>query len=454
MATRIPASASQVSDILFAFSRGLSIPANTLIDFSVPPYVFLDPDATGSPVIRPPFSDEELAYVTGTLLRDPATGAPFSPAQVVSQRAQSGRRGNRVAGLGDSITIGNGTSAVGVFGNTSWLTWLGLLSGGRCRMVKGGNAGVGGQTIDQITARVSSDILPLGVDYCIVHGGTNSVTTRTPAQIVTSIEGIGNALIAGGVTPVLTTVLPRNATGTLVPEINYRIADLAARRGWLLIDFYPVLIDTATGGILAAYSPDGLHPNEAGAKLLGQRAADVMTTQPGMVAPFLTAGVGEATNLAPNGVFIGDTNADGVANSWALAAPTGGTPSLVADASIKGNWQRIVGNGAAAPYITANLAAGSWAVGDKLRFMGRVRSTVAGLGSVASPRIRFIGPTLYLSPATSITQDQQPGNVFAVDGTIPPGTTTVAIELQAGTGTGTIDFAQITVLNLTTLGIA
>ncbi len=403
---------------------------------------------------KPGLSAAQVIQTITDYQTDPATGAPFSPAQVAAQRAQSGRRGNRVAALGDSITIGNGTSAVGVFGNTSWLTWLGLLSGGRCRMVKGGNAGVAGQTIDQIAARVATDVLPLGVDYCIVHGGTNSVTTRTPAQIVASIEGIGNALLAGGVTPVLTTLLPRNASGTLVPEINYRIANLAARRGWLLIDFYPVLIDPATGGILPAYSPDGLHPNEAGAKLLGQRAADVMTTQPGMVAPLLASGVGELTNLTPNGVFIGDTNADGVANSWALAAPTGGTASLVADAAIKGNWQRVVGNGAAAPYVTANLPAGSWAVGDKLRFMGRVRSTVAGLGSVASPRIRFIGPTLYLSPATSITQDQQPGNVFAIEGVVPGGTTTVAIELQAGTGTGTVDFAQITVLNLTALGIA
>lgn len=435
MAARIPATASQVLDILTAFSSNQPIPTNTLIDFSTPPYVFIDPDASALPVVRRPFSVEQAGDLDTTIAR-----------QV--------RRGNRVAALGDSITIGNGVSAAGIFGSTSWLTWLGLLSGGRCRMVKGGNAGVAGQTIDQIAVRVSSDILPLGVDYCIVHGGTNSVTTRTAAQIVASIEGIGNALIAGGVTPVLTTVLPRNVSGTLVPEVNYRIADLAARRGWLLIDFYPVLIDTATGGILAAYSPDGLHPNEAGAKLLGQRAADLMTTLPGMVAPLLAAGPAEATNLTPNGLFIGDTNADGMANSWALAAPTGGTPSLVADPAIKGNWQRVVGNGAAAPYITANMAAGSWAVGDKLRFMGRVRSTVAGLGSVASPRIRFIGPTLYLSPATSITQDQQPGNVFAMEGVIPAATTTVAIELQAGTGTGTVDFAQITVLNLTALGIA
>lgn len=435
MAARIPASASQASDILLAFSQSQPIPANTLIDWTTPPYVFLDPDASALPVVRRPFSVEQLADLDTTIVR-----------QV--------RRGNRVAALGDSITIGNGTSAAGVFGNTSWLTWLGLLSGGRCRMVRGGNAGIAGQTIDQIAARVASDILPLGVDYCIVHGGTNSITTRTPAQIITSIEGIGNALLAGGVTPVLTTVLPRNASGTAVPEINYRIADLAARRGWLLIDFYPVLIDTVTGGILAAYSPDGLHPNEAGARLLGQRAADVMTTLPGMVPPLLASGITEATNLAPNGTFQGDTNADGVANLWGLAAPTGGTPSLVADPAIKGNWQRVVGNGAAAPYITANLTAGTWAVGDKLRFMGRVRSTVAGLGSIASPRIRFIGPTLYLSPATSIAQDQQPGNVFIVEGVVPAGTTTVAIELQAGTGTGTVDFAQITVLNLTALGIA
>lgn len=59
----IPASESQVADIIASLRAGTGIPPGVVLDFGIPPYYFLIEGYTGVPVIRPPFSDEELAWL-------------------------------------------------------------------------------------------------------------------------------------------------------------------------------------------------------------------------------------------------------------------------------------------------------------------------------------------------------------------------------------------------------
>lgn len=363
--------------------------------------------------------------------------------------------GNRVVALGDSLTIGNGDRPNGILGNTSWYTWAGLLSGGRIRTVRGGNAGVAGQNAEMIRTRIESHIAPLDADYCVVLAGTNDMTaTPDIAGTMSHLIAIYDELAAIGKRPVAATIPPRTTNGTQVPALNYHIAHHAAQRGMPVIDFYSALVDPATGAMRAEYNTDGIHPNEAGAKAMGQVAAQVLTSLPGFVAPLLVGAVGDTGNLLPNGVFIGDVNTDGVADTWTPTG-TGGvaTYSLSSDADALGNWQRVTTAESGLRYFQSVSSTG-WDVGDRVLFAGKIRSDVENGAFGYYPRIQFNGGSGFMGVVNNGGMDLDDA-AWAMEGVIPIGTTSMRVQLQTkNSGTGWIEFAQVTLLNLTRLGLA
>jgi len=375
-------------------------------------------------------------------------------------------RGNRTIFLGDSITLGGGTvTATNVqLGREAWSTHACLLSKNRMRFLR--NAGVGSETTAQMLARIAPDVIAHAPDKCVVMGGTNDIGTSVPlATIQANIIAIVAALRIAGIVPILCTIPPRS---TKIPEtaaLNRWLLWYADQMGLQLLDFHAVLIDPATGGYKngSAWSGDGVHPNGTSptfpaVQAMAEYAVAQIATWGDLFAdsePWLTrdstAGTG---NLLLNGCFIGDSNLDGVANSWAMTGAGGTvTPSLEAGAGeVLGNWQVITATVAGQRTITQSVASG-WAVGDRLALAGRFfASGVEASGMTTAVRLRFSGGN-FLQPIGSLVYDITDG-LFAIEGPVPAGTTTVDVDVfNGGSGTGVLKVAQLTLLNLTALGL-
>jgi len=378
------------------------------------------------------------------------------------------RPGVRLAVLGDSTARGvysNGDSQPPIGGTTaylagnSWITWAGLLSGGR--LDRSLNAGVIGDTAAMMDARVVADVVGAvpKIGACIVYSGYNDAAAPvTPAAFIASVASIVGKLRTAGIVPILATPLPTlNNAGIAALLIQYalRVRKYASDNGLLLLDFTAWTTDPANGGLIAAVGTggDGVHPSAAGQKWLGQKVSDTLvsflppTATPLQISPL------DTVNLAPNGLFTG-TPVSGLApNVFTFGSlQTGVTPSVVTDALVPGSMQRITHAGSTVAQQHAQRiqqAGGKWAVGDVLEFSGDV--TVAGIA--ASVQVDFNAAPFNQMPIY-LTQNVTRGYYRA---RIPvPAAITVSyidVILNTGPGTGTADFGQLTVRNLTALGL-
>lgn len=371
--------------------------------------------------------------------------------------AQHDLRGNRVSWLGDSITIGNSTftATSTLRGDKDPLNWLHLLTDGKA--VYQTNAGVTGNTTTQMLARVT-DVTGPGADWCLVMGGTNDCSSGISlATYASNIRAIVAALIVANIRPVLVTPPPKTVTGTNRQTLEKYVAWLqyyASRAGIPLVDGWSTLIDPTTGNMLSAYdSGDGIHPSPAGGKALGQAAANTLGA---LLNPVLAQPPAHQTsdsrNMIAGGLFLVDTNADGVADSWAKTGS--GTASVVTgDTAILGNWQRLVDTVNEFTQITSTSVSTGFSVGDRLAFTGLVKSgTTSGQVNV---QLVFTNasPSVNVRPVSGFTTSAT-AHRFYLEYVVSSGTTAIQVSISSQSGTGMdIQVAQAGVFNLTSLGV-
>lgn len=364
-------------------------------------------------------------------------------------------RGNRLIALGDSITIG-GTAAQYVGSG-----YLGLgvyLTKGRVILQR--NAGISGNTTAQMLARIQADVIAYAPDWCLILGGTNDTPATPLATTLANIQAMIDALVAAGIMPILATIPPRDTSyHEAISKVNAGIKHLATINGLTCVDFYRALADPADGDWISGYTSDGIHPIGAGYKVMAQVLADTLMTTVSQATVYLTGHLNDPINLIPNGVFIGDSNADGVANGWARNAGSNATHSLEAGTGdVVGNWQVIQINtaGGRNMTVTPTITTG-WAVGDRLRFSGRIYASVEADPMAWYLRTTTAGGTVTDGksyPAENWVVDIDNG-VFCLDYVVPVGTTSITPTIVNGaTGTGTLKMAQMTLINLTALGLA
>lgn len=173
--------------------------------------------------------------------------------------------------LGDSITANLGTLS----------DWFGADAAAWV------NAGVGGDTSDEVLARVGTDVDRAACDTCLLMVGINDfISAQTPANVLDFVEQIVENLVARDIRPVLGTVLPTRsdyadaaAISASTIAFNALLRDYAAENGIILVDYYPAFLDPA-GGVYAdatLLNADGLHPNDtAGNVLLTDLAATAL----------------------------------------------------------------------------------------------------------------------------------------------------------------------------------
>jgi len=191
--------------------------------------------------------------------------------------------------------------------------WIAADDHGTSRFMGGANHGVTGDTVSTpgpsgsptgMLGRLSSEILPLRPDICIVAGGTNGVTATNN---LSGLQSICATLLSNGIKPVLCTVRPysvgntqSSANQTAWTNLNVGIrAYAAANPAVTLCDL------AAAYGVPGAYATvpanyfaaDGLHPSPFGA-MFGAQAFQAALAK--LILPgnwFLTNFWNAGTNL-------------------------------------------------------------------------------------------------------------------------------------------------------------
>lgn len=402
-------------------------------------------------------TQEEIDEATASAIARAQARRIVRGEEVDALRTTSRRPGGvRAIALGDSITAGTYSN------NMSWFTWAVHYSQGGLMHLA--NAGISGNTLAQMRDRLDADVLAHDPDIVFLLGGANDVGTLTAAQAGAIIDEIVTRIGEAGATPILLTLPPRLTGGTLTTTTatyNEWIRRYGLLNGVLVLDATTPVADVTTGYFATGMATDGLHPTMAGAHAMGKAvAAQLANLFPSRADAILPASNGNPANTLTNGLFLADANADGVADGVGLTGTTGTiTTSLVPDAAIRGNWQRLAMTAGGNKSFNLILPDGSWSVGDTLRLTGRVKYTHTAGTDGAYLRFLLSGVLIYHELIRNAPHSFDAG-IFDRRITIPVGTTSARFLMIVGSGasgstaTGTLDVAQFKVTNETRLGLA
>jgi lysophospholipase L1-like esterase len=401
-----------------------------------------------------------MAYTLPAWADSPSTTTPVNAANLgelntaingLDARASiSSRPGNRIVTLGDSTTQGAWDTVNQVQG-AAWPLYAQMFSGGKIFVAN--NAGIGGNTTAQMLARFSTDVTPFNPAAVTVMGGTNDIgnsvsLATTQANIVSIVAGVQ----AIGAVPVLCTIMPNNTSGrhSSISVLNHWLRRFSAAHGLALIDFYKLMVDPTNGNYLSAYFSDGTHPNEAGISVMGQAAASQLGPALPPWTPPLTSDNTDTSGLfASNPLLITDTNSDGIPDGWiSYGGSSGFANALVTDSVTPGKLMQITQTSNASIRVLEQTVTTGFSVGDHISFCGVVTSDG---GVQAQIKVNFDGNGANAQPCV-FTGAVTRGVVYQ-EFVVPTGTTSITVDCVAGAGTGVVAWGQLTMLNLTQLGI-
>lgn len=398
--------------------------------------------------------------------------------------------------LGDSrIDQGYSSSAltVAVYSESMFGVLNSLLDN---RFVVAATKGVGGNTLAQMLARLSTDIFPYPMKYCFVWGSINDVlvdyTGQSPDVAFPAIRdrmiALLNALTNRGITPIVNTEAPLGTANAnnlkTILRYNNWLLNLGPSSGVVVWPYHQIILDAAaTPRNVATWFRDGvnagqvpLHPNNLGcywiAKSLVPLFQSLEPIRPwqSVAGEDWTTGANNS-NLLDNPAFQGSGGSNTTAltgtvpASWNLTkagGTPGGTVALVA-----------VNNSAGLPIGNAfEITVGTTASGDEILLssndltsrlpaacsvMAEARCEVASAANLASIQVWATTdpgggtqatwgaskyPTGYSNGATS--QNVVAGDVYAI--TTPliaraasPTSSKIWMRLKfSGNGSGTI----------------
>jgi len=153
------------------------------------------------------------------------------------------------------------------------------------------NRGIGGQVTPQMLVRFQADVAALHPAAVVILGGINDLTgglqVETAQQIEANWRAMADLSEINGIKPIFTLLMPlndytdnakamyRDHDQKLIAELNDWLRAFCVERHYGLIDYGPVLRDDK-GMFAAKYTPDGLHPNDAGHVVMAPVAAKVL----------------------------------------------------------------------------------------------------------------------------------------------------------------------------------
>jgi lysophospholipase L1-like esterase len=143
--------------------------------------------------------------------------------------------------------------------------------------------GIGGQTTPQMLVRFRQDVIALHPAVVVILAGTNDIAGNTGPSTQSMIEDNLISMVelarAGGIRVVLSSVLPAydyrwrpglEPAGKIV-ALNAWMRDYASTHDVVYLDYHSAMADERQG-LRSDLSDDGVHPNEAGYRLMAPLA--------------------------------------------------------------------------------------------------------------------------------------------------------------------------------------
>jgi len=153
------------------------------------------------------------------------------------------------------------------------------------------NRGIGGQTTVQMLIRFRQDVIDLKPAVVVILAGTNDIAGNTGPMSLEDIEANyasmadiarahGIAVVFSSVTPV-SNYTPQSADmfATRSPEkilaMNRWLKDYCAANRHVYLDYFSAMVDEK-GWLRHGLSADGLHPNDAGYRIMAPLAEEAI----------------------------------------------------------------------------------------------------------------------------------------------------------------------------------
>jgi lysophospholipase L1-like esterase len=267
---------------------------------------------------------------------------------LASTDARYGRSlGSLWVSLGDSTVQGADDQANNAQG-MCWPVISAIMSGQRLNYVH--NAGKGGDTTTGMIARFATDVTAYSPTIVTIGAGSNDIAQGVAnASVQANIATLVGMVRAIGAVPVLQTVNPENhpASPVDLPQridaFNVWIKRYAQQQSIHLLDFYPVLVDPATGNFKAsAQSPDGVHAGAGGWIAESQYVLANLVPLLPLAGPQLCVTDVDETSSVPGGCFTAGTGT-AYTPGWVDGAgtPAGSALSYVTDSQVPGQMLTI-----------------------------------------------------------------------------------------------------------------
>jgi len=173
---------------------------------------------------------------------------------------------NRVVFLGNSITEG-------------WAPHFATMFPGKPYIGRG----IGGQTTPQMLVRFRQDVIDLKPKVVVILAGTNDIAGNTGPSTLEMIEdnlaSMAELAKSNGIRVVLSSVLPVYdyswkpglKPAPKIIALNKWMKNYARQHGAVYLDYHSAMSDEH-GGMRKRLSPDGVHPNEAGYRIMAPLA--------------------------------------------------------------------------------------------------------------------------------------------------------------------------------------
>lgn len=149
------------------------------------------------------------------------------------------------------------------------------------------NRGIGGQTTPQMLVRFRQDVIDLHPNVVVILAGTNDIAGNTGPMrnedIEANLASMAELARAHTVRVVFSSVLPvHNYTDkskdffaqrptARILELNTWLKDYCSKNGVVYLDYFSALVDDK-GMMKKELADDGLHPNDAGYKIMAPLA--------------------------------------------------------------------------------------------------------------------------------------------------------------------------------------
>ena len=138
---------------------------------------------------------------------------------------------------------------------------------------------ISGQTTSQMLVRFRAAVIELHPKIVVICGGTNDLARNTgyisPEHILDNIQSMVDLARANGIRPILCSIHPTGdypwrpgiEPAQKIIRLNAAIRAYAEQEGIPYVDYHTPMA-AGDGSMIAAYTNDGVHPNEAGYEVM------------------------------------------------------------------------------------------------------------------------------------------------------------------------------------------